>query len=82
MIVLHGGPDFDHGYLLPDLDRFADAFRLIPGEISVHIARAIPSARLVTIRNCGHFAYFECAGDVRRAFNDFFRRTRATERSH
>jgi proline iminopeptidase len=29
VIVLHGGPDFDHGYLLPDLDRFADAFRLI-----------------------------------------------------
>jgi proline iminopeptidase len=29
MIVLHGGPDFDHGYLLPDLDRLADAFRLI-----------------------------------------------------
>jgi pimeloyl-ACP methyl ester carboxylesterase len=29
IIVLHGGPDFDHGYLLPDLDRLADAFRLI-----------------------------------------------------
>lgn len=29
LIVLHGGPDFDHGYLLPDLDRLADAFRLI-----------------------------------------------------
>ena len=29
VIVLHGGPDFDHGYLLPDLDRLADAFRLI-----------------------------------------------------
>ncbi len=29
VIVLHGGPDFDHGYLLPDLDRWADAFRLI-----------------------------------------------------
>ena len=28
-IVLHGGPDFDSGYLLPDLDRFRDAFRLI-----------------------------------------------------
>jgi proline iminopeptidase len=28
-IVLHGGPDFDHTYLLPDLDRLADAFRLI-----------------------------------------------------
>jgi len=29
MIVLHGGPDFDQSYLLPDFDRFADAFRLI-----------------------------------------------------
>lgn len=27
--MLHGGPDFDHGYLLPDLDRLADSFRLI-----------------------------------------------------
>src|SRR5438132_9969433 len=24
VIVLHGGPDFDSGYLLPDLDRLAD----------------------------------------------------------
>lgn len=29
IIVLHGGPGFDHNYLLPDLDRLADAFRLI-----------------------------------------------------
>jgi proline iminopeptidase len=29
VIVLHGGPDFDHGYLLPDLDRLADTYRLI-----------------------------------------------------
>jgi proline iminopeptidase len=29
LIVLHGGPDFDHAYLLPDLDRLADGFRLI-----------------------------------------------------
>lgn len=29
VIVLHGGPDFDYGYLLPELDRFKDAFRLI-----------------------------------------------------
>ena len=28
-IVLHGGPDFDHRYLLPDLDRLGDRFRLI-----------------------------------------------------
>jgi len=27
--LLHGGPDFDSAYLLPDLDRLADAYRLI-----------------------------------------------------
>jgi proline iminopeptidase len=29
IIVLHGGPDFDHTYLLPELDRLADGYRLI-----------------------------------------------------
>ena len=29
MIVLHGGPDFDLGYLVPELDRLGDAFRLV-----------------------------------------------------
>jgi len=29
LFVLHGGPDFDHTYLLPDLDRLADGYRLI-----------------------------------------------------
>jgi len=29
IVVMHGGPDFDHSYLLPDLDRLADEFRLI-----------------------------------------------------
>jgi proline iminopeptidase len=29
IIVLHGGPDFSHSYLLPDLDRLADSCRLI-----------------------------------------------------
>jgi proline iminopeptidase len=29
IIVLHGGPDFDHTYLLPDLDRLADGYRLL-----------------------------------------------------
>lgn len=50
----------------------------IPGEIAAHIAQAIPNAQLVTLKDCGHFAYLECAGDVRNALNDFFRRTRAT----
>ncbi len=29
ILILHGGPDFYHDYFLPDLDRLADAFRLI-----------------------------------------------------
>src|SRR5258708_13368334 len=29
IIVLHGGPDFDHRYLLPELDRLSDSFHLI-----------------------------------------------------
>jgi proline iminopeptidase len=29
IVVLHGGPDFDHTYLLPDMDRLSDSFRLI-----------------------------------------------------
>ena len=29
ILVLHGGPDFDHTYLLPELDRLADSFRLV-----------------------------------------------------
>jgi proline iminopeptidase len=51
-------------------------------EISTHIVRAIPNARLVTLRDCGHFAYLECPSGVRRAFDDFFRGARATGRPH
>ena len=29
IVILHGGPDFDHEYLLPAFDRLADAFRLV-----------------------------------------------------
>src|SRR5215467_13580607 len=29
VIVLHGGPDFDSSYLLPELDSLSDSFRLI-----------------------------------------------------
>jgi proline iminopeptidase len=47
----------------------------IPAEIATHIARAIPKARMVTLKDCGHFAYLECPSDLRQAFNDFFRGT-------
>jgi proline iminopeptidase len=46
----------------------------IPVEIAAHIAQAMPNARLVTMRNCGHFAYLECAGEVGLAIDEFFRR--------
>ena len=29
LVILHGGPDFNHAYLLPEMDRLASAFRLI-----------------------------------------------------
>src|SRR5215475_9204988 len=29
IIVLHGGPDFDHTYFLPDMDRLSDSYRLL-----------------------------------------------------
>lgn len=29
VVVLHGGPDFDHRYLLPDTDRLATDFRVV-----------------------------------------------------
>jgi proline iminopeptidase len=46
----------------------------IPIEISQHIAKAMPTARLVTLKDCGHFSYLECPADVRRALDDFLRR--------
>jgi proline iminopeptidase len=52
----------------------------IPSEVAAHIAQAIPNARLVTLENCGHFAYLECPGPVRAAFDDFFARARETGR--
>jgi proline iminopeptidase len=54
----------------------------IPRDIAAHIARALPNAQLVTLKDCGHFAYMECPAEVRNAFSDFFRRMRATGRSH
>jgi proline iminopeptidase len=44
----------------------------IPREISEHIVAAMPQAWLVTLPDCGHFAYLECAAGVRKAFDDFF----------
>ena len=44
----------------------------IPVDVSEHIARALPNARLVTIKDCGHFTYLECPSEVRRSVDEFF----------
>lgn len=54
----------------------------IPTEIATQIAQPIPDATLVTIRDCGHFAYLECGGEVRNALSDFFLRRNAAPRKH
>jgi proline iminopeptidase len=48
----------------------------IPVEVAEHIAQALPDAELVTIKDCGHFAFLECTGEVRNALNAFFKRRR------
>jgi proline iminopeptidase len=44
----------------------------IPIAVADNIVQAMPDARLVTIPDCGHFAYLECADEVRAAMEDFF----------
>jgi pimeloyl-ACP methyl ester carboxylesterase len=45
----------------------------IPREISEHLVGSIQQARLVTLEDCGHFAYLECPAAVRTALQDFAR---------
>jgi len=42
-------------------------------EIAAHIAQAMPKAQLVTLKNCGHFAFMECPAAVRAAVDAFLR---------
>jgi len=45
---------------------------VIPEQIAAHIAHAIPKARYVTMKDCGHFAYLECPAATRKEIDDFF----------
>lgn len=47
-----------------------------PIEVAAHIADALPGGKLVTMRNCGHFAYLECPDEVRNALVGFFKSPR------
>jgi proline iminopeptidase len=60
---------------IPTLVLYGD-HDFIPNEIARHIAGAMPDARLVILKDCGHFAHLECAEDVRREVDRFLQRTR------
>ena len=47
----------------------------IPASVSEHIAEAMPEAELVVLQDCGHFAYLECANEVREDVTVFLKRT-------
>ena len=59
---------------MPTLVLWGD-YDFIPISIPTHIAQAIPGSRLVTLKDCGHFAYLECPSEVRAALDEFLRRT-------
>jgi proline iminopeptidase len=44
----------------------------IPASSAEHIAQAIPNARLIILKGCGHFTYMECPIPVHRHINDLF----------
>jgi len=65
--------------LLPALTRLSiptlvihGDYDFVPVECSVHIAQAIPGARLVVLEDTGHFSYLESPNAVREAIVDFF----------
>jgi proline iminopeptidase len=59
---------------MPTLVIWGD-YDFIPVSIPTHIAQAIPGSRLVTLKDCGHFAYLECPSEVRAALDEFLRST-------
>lgn len=71
------------GYdLLPRLAGLRVPTLVIAGEhdfmagAAERIAGAMPRAELVMVKDCGHFAFLECADEVRDAIDGFFARRR------
>jgi proline iminopeptidase len=44
----------------------------IPATTAEHIAHAIPNARLVILKGCGHFTYMECPAETHGQLDAFF----------
>jgi proline iminopeptidase len=64
--------------LLPRLNRLTipalvirGDYDFVPLECAVHIAQAIPGARFVRLRECGHFSYIESPDEVHKEICDF-----------
>ena len=53
----------------------------IPSFVAEQIAEALPAARIDTMKDCGHFAYLECPGPVRKEIDAFFRKPPSPARS-
>ncbi len=60
------------GLRIPTLVIAADHDFIAP-EIAERIAQAVPNAKRVTIKDCGHFAFLESPREVRRALDELFR---------
>lgn len=52
----------------------------IPAATAEHITQAIPNARLVMLKDCGHFTYLECPVAVHQQIEAFFRGRMKPER--
>ena len=61
---------------IPTLVIYGD-YDFIPIECAAHITKAIPGARFVLLKDCGHFSYLECPNEVRKELNDFFKYTKS-----
>ena len=57
---------------IPTLVLYGD-HDFIPASSAEHIAQSLASARMVTLKDCGHFSYMECPAAFRKQIDGFFR---------
>ncbi|HEX6776806.1 MAG TPA: alpha/beta fold hydrolase, partial [Ktedonobacterales bacterium] len=60
------------GLRVPTLILHGD-YDFVPVACAAHIAEAIPDARFVVLRDCGHFSYLERPDEVRQILSAFLR---------